>query len=103
MGKVMESQFKGHHPLPPQPPPSDPLSFGVTEPRAPWFIFNLLILQLTERRRLFLDGLVQGFKAASSLDPFTSLRRRGVAAQLGEIYTYFSIMENSLLDIELLT
>ena len=50
-----------------------------------------------------LDGLVQGFKAASSLDPFTSLRRRGAAAQLGEIYTYFSIMENSLLDIELLT
>ena len=49
------------------------------------------------------DGLVQGFKAASSPDPFTSLRRRGAAAQLGEIYTYFSIMENSLLDIELLT
>lgn len=49
------------------------------------------------------DALVQGFKASSYLDLLTSLRRRGVAAQLGKIYTYFSIMENSLPDIELLT
>lgn len=46
------------------------------------------------------DALVQGFKAPSYLDLLTSLRHRGVAAQLGEIYTYFSIMENSLPDIE---
>lgn len=47
--------------------------------------------------------LVQGFKVSSHLDPFTSLQRRSMAAQLGKIYTYFYIMENSLLDIELLT
>lgn len=49
------------------------------------------------------DVLVQGFKGPGYLDPSTSLRRRGAAAQLGKIYTYFSIMENSLPDIELLT
>ena len=69
MGKVMESQFKGHHPLPPQPPPSDPLSFGAKEPRAPWFIFNLLILQLTERRRLFRMGWFRGSKQPAPLTP----------------------------------
>lgn len=69
MGKVMESQFKGHPHFPPQPPPSDPLSFGAKEPHAPWFIFNLLILQLTERRRLFWMGWFRGSKRPAPLTP----------------------------------
>lgn len=89
---------------PPQLPPilSPLVQTLSTEPEHRGLFLSVYFAINKEKEPLF-DALVQGFKASSSLDPFTSLRRRSTAAQLGKIYTYFYIMENSLLDIELLT
>lgn len=99
----MENQIKG-----PRLPPRLPLSLSPlvqtlsTAPQHHGLFLSVYFAINKEKEPLF-DVLVEGFKVSSYLDPFTSLRRRSTAAQLGKIYTYFYIMENSLLDIELLT
>lgn len=86
-----------------QPPILSPLVQTLsTEPEHHGLFSSVYFAINIEKEPLF-DALVQGFKASSHLDPFTSLRRRSGAARLGKIYTYFYIMENSLPDIELLT
>lgn len=90
----------------PSPGASHPLPVGanaVHRAGAPRFRFSSVYFAINIEKEPLFDALVQGFKVSSHLDPFTSLRRRGAAAQLGKIYTYFYIMENSLPDIGLLT
>lgn len=102
VGKGMENQIRGPHA--PQLPPilSPSVQTLSTEPEHHGLSLSVYFAINKEKEPLF-DVLVQGLQASSSLDPFTSLRRRSAAAQLGKIYTYFYIMENSLPDIKLLT
>ena len=105
MEKVRENQIKGPHSL--SGAASHPLSFGANTVHRQSQQYHRLFLSvyfaINIKKEPLFDALVQGFKMSSRLDPFTSLRRRSTSAQLGKIYTYFYIMENSLLDIELLT
>lgn len=99
----MENQIKGPR-LPPQLPLSlSPLVQTLSTAPQHHGLFLSVYFAINKEKEPLFDVLVEGFKVSSYLDPFTSLRRRSTAAQLGKIYTYFYIMENSLLDIELLT
>lgn len=102
-GKGMESQTQGPSPPPQLPPILSPLVQTLSTAPEHHGLFLSVYFAINKEKEPLFDGLVQGFKVSGYLDPFTSLRRRSTAAQLGEIYTYFYIMENSLLDIELLT
>ena len=101
VGKVMENQFKGP-PLPLRPILTPLVQTPSTQP-GHHGLFLSVDFAVNKEKAPLSDALVQGFSASRYLDLFTSLRRRGVAAQLGKIYTYFPIMENSSPDIELLT